>query len=127
MSLSNFLYNPDLKEGVLVDFGLAEVRFLTAICCCTYTDFPNSAKVQNTAAHVSVLTKATSGEAGSCQATTPRTPHPRDFQPATPRMIHGHHGERTALGLEASVPRKFSLNAHHKPQRLTCGQWVSFF
>jgi hypothetical protein len=22
---SNFLYNPDLKEGVLVDFGLAEV------------------------------------------------------------------------------------------------------
>lgn len=24
---SNFLYNPDLKEGVLVDFGLAEVSF----------------------------------------------------------------------------------------------------
>lgn len=24
---SNFLYNPDLKEGVLVDFGLAEVGF----------------------------------------------------------------------------------------------------
>jgi hypothetical protein len=23
--VSNFLYNPDLKEGVLVDFGLAEV------------------------------------------------------------------------------------------------------
>lgn len=22
---SNFLYNPDLREGVLVDFGLAEV------------------------------------------------------------------------------------------------------
>jgi hypothetical protein len=25
---SNFLYNPDLKEGVLVDFGLAEVGFV---------------------------------------------------------------------------------------------------
>ena len=24
---SNFLYNPDLREGVLVDFGLAEVSF----------------------------------------------------------------------------------------------------
>lgn len=32
----NFLYNPDLKEGVLVDFGLAEVGFATysvAIIC----------------------------------------------------------------------------------------------
>jgi serine/threonine protein kinase len=24
----NFLYNPDLKEGVLVDFGLAEVSLV---------------------------------------------------------------------------------------------------
>jgi hypothetical protein len=92
----------------------------------TLTDCPNSAKVQNTPAHVYVLTKAMSGEVGSFQATTPRTPHPRDFQPATPRMIHGHHDERTALELEASEPQKFYLNAHHRPQRLTCGQWVSF-
>ena len=25
---SNFLYNPELQEGVLVDFGLAEVSLL---------------------------------------------------------------------------------------------------
>ena len=36
VSRRNFLYNPDLKEGVLVDFGLAEVGFATysvAIIC----------------------------------------------------------------------------------------------
>lgn len=29
----NFLYNPDLKEGVLVDFGLAEVGLVTCLAC----------------------------------------------------------------------------------------------
>ncbi|KAJ6178384.1 hypothetical protein N7519_008845 [Penicillium mononematosum] len=60
---TNFLYNPDLKEGVLVDFGLAE----------------------NTAAHVYVLTKATSGEAGSFQATIPRTPPSTGFSAGYPK------------------------------------------
>lgn len=35
---SNFLYNPDLREGVLVDFGLAEVSRSTGHTRRQHTD-----------------------------------------------------------------------------------------
>ncbi|KAJ5118544.1 hypothetical protein N7526_010181 [Penicillium atrosanguineum] len=40
---TNFLYNPDLKEGVLVDFGLAERQGseYTSPCLCTHQTYPH--------------------------------------------------------------------------------------
>lgn len=64
----NFLYNPDLKEGVLVDFGLAEVggMFWVVVKIRTLTSTPvvYSARVPSTLARVSAPIKAMSAVAG---------------------------------------------------------------
>ncbi|KAJ5772060.1 hypothetical protein N7520_002589 [Penicillium odoratum] len=44
---SNFLYNPDLKEGVLVDFGLAERQGseFTGACLCTHQSYVRRSRI----------------------------------------------------------------------------------
>ncbi|KAJ5639835.1 uncharacterized protein N7484_007697 [Penicillium longicatenatum] len=44
---TNFLYNPDLKEGVLVDFGLAERQGseYTGACLCTHQSYVRRSRI----------------------------------------------------------------------------------
>jgi hypothetical protein len=127
----NFLYNPDLKEGVLVDFGLAEVGFATSsvanICILTSLLYFYSAKALSTRVHAFAPIKPTSAVAGSSPATMRRTHHLGDYQPVIPKMTLARLGERIGLGLEASEHQRSCSNVHHRPRRLICGQLASYF
>ncbi|KAL4894347.1 kinase-like domain-containing protein [Aspergillus ambiguus] len=82
---TNFLYNPDLREGVLVDFGLAEREGseYTGTCLCTNPGFIRRSRLMQSYYYT------------HCSPTTPSTGYPKnDSRPSRRANRAGTRGFR---------------------------------
>ena len=112
---SNFLYDVERQRGVLVDFGLAEVKLAEFLFQCILTGNSERVPINNIACAriIQPIEKPKSMRVG---------PGTSQSLLDTQRTIQDRHAEQIEPGQEGSEPPRYSLSALRKRPRSTSGQ-----
>lgn len=121
------MYNPDIREGVLVDFGLAEVSLYRTHGIFHTLTSQISERERNIAGRVSAHALLRCAVADYSIVTTTHIATPVHYHRATRKMILDRQDGRTVQELVDSERQKFCSNVQTRLPRLICGLLVSFY